>query len=99
MCSVDVTSIRKLNIYGLFSRLRLLVLMASVKKGSHGGCSSKLPGPRSMAWGVMRFAPRRSERSVAVATAKSSLTNNRRGVRLDTSLGFLMKLASALVHA
>ena len=47
----------------------------------------------------MRFAPRRSERSVAVATAKSSLTNKRRGVRLDTSLGFLMKLASVLVHA
>jgi hypothetical protein len=47
----------------------------------------------------MRFAPRRSERSVAVATAKSSLNIIRRGVRLDTSLGFLMKLASAFVHA
>ena len=40
----------------------------------------------------MRFELRRSERCVAVATAKSSLTGNRKGVQLDTSLGFLMKL-------
>lgn len=40
----------------------------------------------------MRFELRRSERCVAVATAKSSLTGNKNEVRSDTSLGFLMKL-------
>ena len=67
---VDVASIRELNAGGLFCHVKLLVLMSSVKKGSHDGVSSKLPGPRSMAWGEMRFAPKRSERCVAVATAK-----------------------------
>ena len=46
----------------------------------------------------MRFAYQQSERYVAVATAKSSLNIIRRGVRLDTSLGFLMKLGCVLVH-
>ena len=46
----------------------------------------------------MRFAPWRSERCVAVATARSSLTKNKVGVRLDTSLEFLMKLLSAFVY-
>ena len=44
----------------------------------------------------MRFAPKRSERCVAVATARSSLTKNKVGVRLDTSLGFLMKSVPVL---
>ena len=46
----------------------------------------------------MRFAYQQSERCVAVATAKSSLNIIRRGVRLDTSLGFLMKLGCVLVN-
>jgi hypothetical protein len=46
----------------------------------------------------MRFAPKRSERCVAVATAGFSLTKSKVGVRLDTSLGFLMKLGCVLVH-
>ena len=46
----------------------------------------------------MRFAPWRSERCVAVATARSSLTKNKVGVRLDTSLGFLMKSVPVCVH-
>ena len=46
----------------------------------------------------MRFAPKRSERCVAVATAKFSLISNFSGVRADTSLGFLMKLGCVLVH-
>jgi hypothetical protein len=67
---VDVASIHELNAGGLFCHVKLLVLMSSVKKGSHDGVSSKLPGPRSMAWGEMRFAPKRSERYIAVATSK-----------------------------
>ena len=46
----------------------------------------------------MRFAPWRSERCVAVATARFSLTKNKVGVRLDTSLGFLMKSVPVFVH-
>ena len=46
----------------------------------------------------MRFAYQQSERYVAVATAKSSLTTKSNGVRADTSLGFLMKLGCVLVH-
>ena len=67
---VDVASIGELNAGGLFCHVKLLVLMSSVKKGSHDGVSSKLSGPRSMAWGEMRFAPKRSERYVAAATSK-----------------------------
>jgi hypothetical protein len=78
---VDVASIHELNAGGLFCHVKLLVLMSSVKKGSHDGVSSKLPGPRSMAWGEMRFAPKRSERCVAVATARSSLTKSRSSCR------------------
>ena len=46
----------------------------------------------------MRFAYQQSERCVAVATAKFSLTTNSNGVQTDTSLGFLMKLCCFLVH-
>ena len=46
----------------------------------------------------MRFAYQQSERCVAVATAKFSLTTNSNGVQTDTSLGFLMKLGCVLVH-
>ena len=46
----------------------------------------------------MRFAPRRSERSVAVATARFSLASVKAGVRLDTSLGFLMKVVSCFLQ-
>ena len=46
----------------------------------------------------MRFATLRSERCVAVATTKFSLTTPSIGVPVDTSLGFLMKLDFVLVH-
>ena len=46
----------------------------------------------------MRFAYQQSERCVAVATAKSSLTTKSIGVPVDTSLGFLMKLGCVLAH-
>ena len=46
----------------------------------------------------MRFAYQQSERYVAVATAKFSLTTKSNGVQTDTSLGFLMKPGSVLVH-
>ena len=46
----------------------------------------------------MRFAYQQSERYVAVATAKFSLTTKSNGVQTDTSLGFLMKLGCFLVH-
>ena len=46
----------------------------------------------------MRFAYQQSERCVAVATAKFSLTTNSNGVQTDTSLGFLMKLGCVLAH-
>ena len=46
----------------------------------------------------MRFAYQQSERCVAVATTKFSLTSHFSAVRADTSLGFLMKLGCVLVH-